>query len=92
MNRSATITSLGRPSGILGKRNVRDIRDIRDIVDIMDIRDIRNMRDQGEVRDVRYRGRLLRVGGGKPVTQNVSVRPTSAMEPAKAQLQPSLSF
>ena len=48
MNRSATITSLGRPSGILGKRNVRDIRDIRDIVDIMDIRDIRNMRIWGE--------------------------------------------
>ena len=89
MNGSATTTSLGKLSGILGKRSVRDIRDI---VDIMDIRDIRNMRDQGEVRDVRYRGRLLRVGGGKPVTQNVSVRPTSAMEPAKAQLQPSLSF
>ena len=91
MNGSATITSLGRLSGILGKRNVRDIRDIRDIVDIMDIRDIRNMR-RLEVQGVRYRGRLLRVGGGKPVTQNVSVRPTSAMEPARAQLQPSLSF
>ena len=92
MNGSATITSLGRLSDLMGNGNVRDIRDIRDIVDIMDIRDIRNMRDQGEVRDVRYRGRLLRVGGGKPVTRNVSVRPTSAMEPAKAQLQPSLSF
>ena len=85
MNGSATITSLGRLSDIMGNGNVRDIRDIRDIVDIMDIRDIRNMRDQGEVRSVRYRGRLPRVGGGKPVTRNVSVRPTSAMEPARAQ-------
>ena len=92
MNGSATITSLGRLSDIMGNGNVRDIRDIRDIVDIMDIRDIRNMRDLGEVRSVRYRGRLPRVGGGKPVTRNVSVRPTSAMEPARAQLRPSLSF
>ena len=92
MNGSATITSLGRLSDIMGNGNVRDVRDIRDIVDIMDIRDIRNMRDQGEVRSVRYRGRLPRVGGGKPVTRNVSVRPTSAMEPARAQLRPSLSF
>ena len=45
MNGSATITSLGRLSDIMGNGNVRDIRDIRDIVDIMDIRDIRNMRD-----------------------------------------------